>query len=298
VWIQKIKSELMRKKMFGFLLIFALTVLTGAQDKSKKTYELIYDDIQFLKQRIQLIEKKIETNTNDERADREQARDILSQLKAMQAQQAQSQEHVRNLPDQIQNIQEKLGQIENLILNKLGDLAVFKAKPSGENENAAAKIDEKIPNNKKTDEVKSKFEKKDATQQPSLSPKEIYNMALLDYSNGRFELSIEGFTLLRDQFGTDILINPLTDNALYMLGECYFSQKKYAQSIEQLDNLISSYPQSDKIAAAYYKKGLALLEMGKKDEAVALFKFLVSKYPFVDEAKSAQLKIRELQEKK
>ena len=291
------KNESMIKKFLGILLIFALTVLIGAQDKSKKTYELIYDDIQFLKQQVQRIDKKIDTVTSDERIDREQTRDILSQLKAMQAQQAQSQEHVRNLPDQIQNIQEKLGQIENLILNKLEDLAVFKAKPSGGNE-TAAKTDEKIPNIKKNDEVMSKSEKKDATQQPNLSPKEIYNIALSDYSNGRFELSIEGFTLLRDQFGTDILINPLADNALYMIGECYFSQKKYAQSIEQLDNLISEYPQSDKIEAAHFKKGLALVELGKKDEAIALFKFLMSKYPFSDEAKNAQLKTRELQEKK
>ena len=59
-----------------------------------------------------------------------------------------------------------------------------------------------------------------------------------------------------------------------------------------------TYPLSDKIAAAYLKKGYALAELKKKDEAVAVLKFLVAKYPLEEEARQAQEKIKELQERK
>jgi TolA-binding protein len=82
-----------------------------------------------------------------------------------------------------------------------------------------------------------------------------------------------------------------------MIGECYYSQKKFAKTVDALDDLIVNYPLSDKIAAGYLKKGLALIELKKKDEAVAVLKFLVLKYPLEEEAKMAQEKIKELQGK-
>jgi len=81
-----------------------------------------------------------------------------------------------------------------------------------------------------------------------------------------------------------------------MIGECYFSQKKFDKAIEQFDDLIVTYPLSDKIAAAYWKKGLSFIELKKKDEAIATLTLLVSKYPLEEEAKSAQQKIKELKE--
>ena len=64
-----------------------------------------------------------------------------------------------------------------------------------------------------------------------------------------------------------------------MIGECYFSQKKFDKAIEAFDDLIVNYPLSDKIAAAYWKKGLSLAELKKKDEAIAVLRLLITKYP-------------------
>jgi TolA-binding protein len=80
-----------------------------------------------------------------------------------------------------------------------------------------------------------------------------------------------------------------------MVGECAFSQKKYPQAIDAFDDLILNYSASDKIAAAHWKKANALAEMKKNDEAIAVLKLLVQKYPLEEEARSAQEKIKELQ---
>jgi TolA-binding protein len=42
------------------------------------------------------------------------------------------------------------------------------------------------------------------------------------------------------------------------------------------------------------KKGISLTELGKKEEALSVFKLLISKYPLEEETKIAQQKIREL----
>jgi TolA-binding protein len=86
----------------------------------------------------------------------------------------------------------------------------------------------------------------------------------------------------------------LADNALYWIGECSFSQRKFSEAIDEFNDLILDYPQGDKIAAAYLKKGLSLAELRRKDEALVVFKLLISKYPLEEEARIAQEKIKEL----
>jgi len=181
------------------------------------------------------------------------------------------------------------------------DLLALKTQPAPalEQPQEAQKKDEKVPTQKPKETKKEEppAEKKDqsaALPQTHLSPQEVYNQAYADYQKGSYDLAIDGFSMYREQFSS----NPLADNALFMIGECYFSQKKYDKAIEELDELIVSYPLSDKIAAAYYKKGLALVELKKNEEAVAVFRLLITKYPLEDEAKSAQQKIQELRGKK
>jgi tol-pal system protein YbgF len=128
---------------------------------------------------------------------------------------------------------------------------------------------------------------------PTTSPQETYSMAYNDYLKGNYDLAIESFKLYRAQFPG----SPLADNALYWIGECRYSQRKFEEAIDAFDELILTYPQGDKAAAAHLKKGLSYVELGKKPEALAAFKILVAKYPLEEESKIAQDKIRELTEK-
>ena len=127
----------------------------------------------------------------------------------------------------------------------------------------------------------------------NVSPSEAYRMAYNDYLKGNYDLAVEGFKLYRQQFGS----TPLADNALYWIGECHFSQKKFEEAIDDFSEVILAYPDGDKVAAAYLKKGMSYQELGKKVEALAAFKLLISKYPLQEEAKIAEGKIKELTEK-
>jgi len=125
---------------------------------------------------------------------------------------------------------------------------------------------------------------------PNLTPQEIYNMAYADYLKGNFALAIDGFKIYLDNFSQ----SPFADNALYWIGECYFSQKEYEEAISQYNQLILSFPLGDKVPAAYLHKGISLMELDRNEEALSVFKLMVSKYPLEEETKIAQEKIKAL----
>ncbi len=289
------------KKALGILLVVCLPFPTGGQDKQKKAYELMYEDVQLLKQQYLKLEKKLDSASDDIKTVRDQVRELAAQFKQFQAEQARSQENLKNLPSLYQVFLERLGQIETELLKISEDLIILKSKPApAEQPQEAPKKGEKTPSSKKLKEPQKKgeppAEKKQAEAtrpQTNLSSQELYNTAFVDYQKGNYDLAIDGFSQFREQFPE---LSLLADNALFMIGECYFSQKKFEKAIEAFDDLILSYPQSDKIAETYYKKALALIELKKKDEAIAVLTFLVSKYPLEEDAKKAQDKIRELKE--
>jgi TolA-binding protein len=108
-----------------------------------------------------------------------------------------------------------------------------------------AVAEKKKPEQKK--EPEETGQKPAAPPTPSLSPQDTYNSAYADYLKGNFELAIDGFKMYRENFPD----SPLTDNALYWIGECYYSQRKFEEAVDQFNDLIMNYPQGDKVAAAY-----------------------------------------------
>jgi tol-pal system protein YbgF len=288
----------MPKSLAGLLAILLVSTLSYGQDKSKKAYELIYEDVQAIKRQLVLLEEKLDRSAADIESLRAQVRDLQSLVKLLQSDQSSVQQGIKNVPSQYQFLLDKIEQI-NLLLAKISeDLLTMKggaALAPGPGQEVTEK--EAPPAEKKPAEQKPATppaEKKPPAAIPtSLSPQEVYNTAYADYLKGNFDLASDGFKIYRDSFPD----SPLADNALYWIGECLFSQRQFNEAVEEFNNLILEYPQGDKVAAAYLKKGLALAELRRKDEALVVFKLLISKYPLEEEARIAQEKIKELSPK-
>ncbi len=288
------------KKAFGAALVLILAGSVAGQDREKKTYELLYEDVQSLKQQVQRLDKKIDGTVEDLRRLKDLVGDLQALFKGLQAEQAKTGDAVKAVPAQYQALTERLGQIETLLIRMAEDVAALKAAPA-----PASPPESKTPDEAPAKKVKDKEppakddgseEGKPAANKPpasNLSPDEVYNTANADYSKSSYDLAIDGFTMYRETFPA----SPKADNALYMIGECYYSQKKFQMAVDALDDLIISYPLSDKIEAAYLKKGYALVELKKRDEAIGVLKYLINKYPIAEEARQAQEKLKELQER-
>jgi tol-pal system protein YbgF len=119
---------------------------------------------------------------------------------------------------------------------------------------------------------------------------DLYRLGYSDYAKGNFDLALA-------ELQDFVRLNPaddLADDAQYLIGEVYFSQQKYPDAVAAYDRLLAEHAGGDKAAAAYLKKGLALLEMNRTADAVIQLQHVVSVYPKSEEARLARERLRAL----
>ena len=282
----------MRGKSLGAFFLGILTLAAAGQDKSKKTYELVYEDVQVLKQQVQELRARLDQNAGEIRVIQDQLKAVADLVRQSMAGQAGIQEGLRAVPAQYQDIVRKIDLLTQDLQKIAADLAAARlpqavpVAPAEGNGKPAEQAPPKTPLESKPQPAPAQ----PAPPPPTISPQEAYSMAYNDYLKGNYDLAIESFKLYRAQFPG----SPLADNALYWIGECRYSQRKFEEAVDAFDELILTYPQGDKAAAAHLKKGLSFVELGKKPEALAALKILITKYPLEEESKIAQEKIREL----
>lgn len=283
----------MRPARLGAFLLAVLALAAAGQDKSKKAYELVYDDVQVLKQQVDDIRARLDRNAAELRALQDQVKALADLVRQTLTGQSGVQEDLRAVPAQYRDVLRRLDQLTLDVQRISADLAArpqasAPAGAAGEQATEAAQPPVSPP-----PETAARPQPAPAkpVPAPTMSPQEAYSVAYNDYLKGNYDLAVESFKLYRQQFPD----SPLADNALYWIGECRYSQRKYEEAIDAFDELILTYPQGDKAAAAHLKKGLSFVELGRKPEALAALKILVAKYPLEEEARIAQDKIRELE---
>ena len=122
------------------------------------------------------------------------------------------------------------------------------------------------------------------------SPLATYQAAYRDYQRGNYDLAISGFK----DFAEHNPKSDLADNAIYWIGECLFSQKKYAEAIQQFDSVVTKYPESEKVPGALLKKGYAYQALGEKAQAIVQLQYVVHEHPKSPEAALAKQKLKQL----
>ncbi|MGH9326589.1 MAG: tol-pal system protein YbgF [Terriglobia bacterium] len=129
-----------------------------------------------------------------------------------------------------------------------------------------------------------------AAPPPVPDPQSLYKSAYADYTQGQYPLAIQGFQeYLQDYGNTD-----LASNAQFYIGESYYLQKDYKNAITQYDKCIQLYPDGNKVAAAYLKKGYALLALGETTTGERELYSLIRKYPNSQEAHLARERLRRI----
>lgn len=124
----------------------------------------------------------------------------------------------------------------------------------------------------------------------SNEPTQLYNAAYEDYLRSNFDLAIQGFREYARRYpNTD-----LADNALYWVGESFYSKKQFKEAIDAFTELLNTYKSSDKAAAALLKKGLAFLEMGDRSQAVINLQYVLYEHPGSKEADLARARLQGL----
>ena len=95
-----------------------------------------------------------------------------------------------------------------------------------------------------------------------------------------------------DEYLSSFPNTDLADNATYWIGECYYRQGKYRQAIDQFDKVLRRYPRSDKVPGALLKKGYAYLELGERSQGIVQLQYVIREHPSSDEANIARDRLK------
>src|SRR5712664_1790162 len=118
----------------------------------------------------------------------------------------------------------------------------------------------------------------------------LYSNGLRDITSGKYDLARSEFQDYLKYYGdTD-----LASNAQFYLGEISFKQKQFADAVASYEKVLTNYPKSFKLAPARLRKGMALIELGQKNNAVREFREVVRRYPGTEEDRQARAKLKEL----
>jgi tol-pal system protein YbgF len=112
------------------------------------------------------------------------------------------------------------------------------------------------------------------------NPDQLFAAAYGDYSRGNYDLAISEFRQYVETYPT----SEMADNAQYWIGECFYSKKQLNEAIAEFDKVSLLFAKGDKVPAARFKKGMALIDLGQLDAARAEFLAITRAYPRSNEA--------------
>ena len=120
---------------------------------------------------------------------------------------------------------------------------------------------------------------------PSLiAPQKLYDNAFSDYTAGQYELAVIGFE-------TFIKTSPrseLADDAQLNIGNALYAAGKFKEAVPALQQVVSGYPQSNSVPAAWYKLGLTYEQLKQADLARKAYETVTKSYEGTIEANLAR----------
>jgi len=121
-------------------------------------------------------------------------------------------------------------------------------------------------------------------------PDVLYNNGLRDYNAGKNDLTKQEFSdYVKFYANTD-----LAGNAYFYLAELAYKEGNFQEAVTNYDQVLQNFPTGNKAPSADLKKGLALIELGKKDDGIVELRHVIERYPRSNEALQARDRLRKL----
>jgi tol-pal system protein YbgF len=124
-----------------------------------------------------------------------------------------------------------------------------------------------------------------SSQAPPLQ--ETFQAGVRDYNAARYSVATGEFQDVLQYYPLD----DLAGSAEFYLGEIAYRQKDYATAVKAYNAVLEGFSGSPKAPAAQLRKGLALLELNKKDAGIHELRLLIQRHPQTPEAAQARSKL-------
>jgi TolA-binding protein len=122
-------------------------------------------------------------------------------------------------------------------------------------------------------------------QTPPLA--ETFQAGLRDYNSAKYEVAAGEFQDVIHYYPLD----DLAGSAHFYLGEIAYKQLKLSEAVKSYNAVLEGFPGNSKAPAAQLRKGMALLEMSRKEAGIHELRLLVQRHPQTAEAAQARNKL-------
>jgi tol-pal system protein YbgF len=123
-------------------------------------------------------------------------------------------------------------------------------------------------------------------------PEMAFSQAYLKYKNREYDAAINLFKGYLSLFSQ----NERADDAAFWLAESLAAQGRFAEALNEYNNLLTKYPDGDKAVSARLKRGITLLRLERRQEGVEELKAVIGRYPGSRESEMARSELTRLGE--
>ena len=124
---------------------------------------------------------------------------------------------------------------------------------------------------------------------PPVPASTLFTNAMRDYSSGKGDLAAAGFTDFVKFYPDD----PNAPTAQLYIGQVHLTDRP-EQAVKDFDAVLERFPDSKVTPDAWFMKGMALKQSGRRDAGAAEFRGLIKKYPTSDQAKQAKDQLKSM----
>ncbi len=125
-----------------------------------------------------------------------------------------------------------------------------------------------------------------------------YEQAFGLYREGQYQGGIDRFQAFLQNYPS----SDYADNALFWIGECHFQLGDYERAVLTFEDVVKRYPDENKVPDALYRQGIALVEIGRRDQqeqtyasaGCEIFERIVRDYPRSDRVPEARRQMEKL----
>jgi len=119
---------------------------------------------------------------------------------------------------------------------------------------------------------------------PGMSPGRLWDMAFSDYAAGQWPLAIQGFETYMRAFPR----SEQSDDAQFYIGEAYQLDGKMREALAAYEKVAADYPQSNRAADSYYKRGVIYNTLNQADRAREMFETTIRLFPNSESSRLAR----------
>ena len=122
---------------------------------------------------------------------------------------------------------------------------------------------------------------------PTPPLRETFQAGLRDYNAAKYSVATGEFQDVVHYYPMD----DLAGSAQFYLGEIAYRQQNFPEAVKAYNAVLEGFSGNSKAPAAQLHKGLALLQLNKKDAAVHELRLLIQRHPQTPEAAQARSKL-------